>query len=207
MDYGNYLLGRQPILNRGEELVGYELLFRSPGSLTADVTDASYATASVIINTLTSFGVEDILGKHKGFINVELELLMDDSLNILPKEQVVIELLETLQITPELVERCRFLKDNGFTLALDDHEYSPVYHELYEIVDIVKVDLIQSSSVQLEEMVKQFECYPLQLLAERRSPPCVLVVRTAAPSGSSRRHARAQIGDRDTPAVRRRRRC
>jgi c-di-GMP-related signal transduction protein len=105
-----YLLGRQPILNRDEELVAYELLFRSAGSLTADVTDATHASASVIINTLTSFGIEDILGSHKGFINMELELLMDDLLFILPKEQVVIELLETLQVTPELVERCRFLK-------------------------------------------------------------------------------------------------
>ena len=55
---------------------------------------------------------------------MELELLMDDSLHILPKEQVVIKLLETLQVTPELVERCRSLKENGFTLALDDHEYN-----------------------------------------------------------------------------------
>ena len=84
MDSGNYLLGRQPILNRNEELVAYELLFRSAGSLAADVTNASHATASVIINTLTGFGIEDILGKHKGFINMELELLMDDSLYILP---------------------------------------------------------------------------------------------------------------------------
>lgn len=167
MNNGNYLLGRQPILNRGEELVAYELLFRSAGSQTADVTDASYATASVIINTLTGFGIEEILGKHKGFINLELELLMDDSLNILPKEQVVIELLETLRITPELVERCRLLKENGFTLALDDHDYNPLYHELYEIVDIVKVDLMQSPAVRLAEVVKQFECYPLQLLAEK----------------------------------------
>jgi c-di-GMP-related signal transduction protein len=60
------------------------------------------------------FGIEDILGKHKGFINMELELLMDDSLNILPKEQVVIELLETLQVTPELVEWVdRFSKPTG----------------------------------------------------------------------------------------------
>ena len=167
MEQGNYLLGRQPILNCDEELVAYELLFRSAGSLTADVSDASHATASVIINTLTGFGIEDILGTHKGFINVELELLMDDSLHILPKEQVVIELLETLQFTPELVERCRFLKENGFSLALDDHEYSPVYHDLYEIVDIVKVDLLQSPLPRLAEMVKQFECYPLQLLAEK----------------------------------------
>ncbi|MEI6205594.1 MAG: EAL domain-containing protein [Desulfuromonadales bacterium] len=163
----NYLLGRQPILNRNEELVAYELLFRSAGSLTAAVSDASHATASVILNTLISFGIEDILGKYKGFINIELELLMDDSLHILPKEQVVIELLETLQVTPELVERCRFLKENGFTLALDDHEYSPVYHELYEIVDIVKVDLMLSPPERLAEMVKKFACYPLQLLAEK----------------------------------------
>jgi len=163
----NYLLGRQPILNRGEELVAYELLFRSAGSLTADVTDASHATASVITNTLTGFGIEDILGEHKGFINMEFELLMDDSLHILPKGHVVIELLETLQVTPELVARCRSLKESGFTLALDDHEYNPLYHELYGIVDIIKVDLMQSPLERLAEMVKQFKCYPLQLLAEK----------------------------------------
>lgn len=162
-----YLIGRQPILDRGGMLIAYELLFRSPDSQRAVVDDASYATASVIVNTLTGFGLEDILGKNKGFINVELEMLMDDSLNILPREQVVIELLETLQVTPELIERCRFLKERGFTLALDDHEYSPEYHELYEIVDIVKVDLIQSPVARLEAMVKQFSHYPLQLLAEK----------------------------------------
>jgi len=154
-------------VNRREELVAYELLFRSAGSQTADVGDASYATASVIVNTLTGFGIEDILGKYKGFINLELELLMDDALNILPREQVVIELLETLQVTPELVERCRFLKESGFSLALDDHEYSPAYHALYEIVDIVKVDLMQSPPARLAEMVRQFARYPLKLLAEK----------------------------------------
>ena len=167
MNNGNYLLGRQPILNRGGELFAYELLFRSAGSQTADVMDNSHATASVIINTLTGFGVEDILGPHKGFINMELELLMGDTLDILPKEQMVIELLETLQVTPELVERCRFLKESGFTLALDDHEYSPVYHELYEIVDIVKIDLVITPRERLADMVKQFEPYSVQLLAEK----------------------------------------
>ncbi len=163
----NYLLGRQPILNRNEELVAYELLFRSAGSLTAQVVDASQTTASVILNTLTGFGIEDILGNHKGFINLELELLMDDSLDILPKELMVLELLETLQVTPELIERCHLLKESGFTIALDDHEYSPAFHELYEIVDIVKVDLMQSPLASLEKMVTQFKRYPLQLLAEK----------------------------------------
>ena len=147
--------------------MAYEILFRSAGSLTAFVGDASQATASVIINTLTGFGLENILGQHKGFINLDLELLMDDSLNLLPKGQMVIELLETIKVTPELIDQCRLLKENGFALALDDHQYSPDFHELYEIVDIVKVDLILSPFDQLDKMVKEFKRYPLQLLAEK----------------------------------------
>ena len=163
----SFIIGRQPILDRSEEIVAYELLFRSAGSLAAFVGDASQATASVIINTLTGFGLENILGHHKGFINLDLELLMDDSLNLLPKEQMVIELLETIEVTPELIDLCRILKESGFSLALDDHNYSPNFHELYEIVDIVKVDLVLNPIEQLEEMVSQFRRYPLQLLAEK----------------------------------------
>jgi c-di-GMP-related signal transduction protein len=164
---GKYQIARQPILNRREEVVAYELLFRSAGSQVALVEDASQATASVIVNTLAGFGLESILGDHKGFLNLELDLLMNDSLNILPKGQIVLELLETLTVTPKLIKRCHYLKENGFTLALDDHAYDPAYHELYQIAEIVKVDLLQSPAEGLEEMVTQFSRYPLQLLAEK----------------------------------------
>jgi EAL and modified HD-GYP domain-containing signal transduction protein len=167
MIYEKYLIGRQPILNRNEAIVAYELLFRSAGSLHAVVNDASQATASVIVNTLTGFGIADILGEHKGFINLGKQLLMDDSLNLLPKEHVGIELLETIKVTPKLIDRCRFLKANGFTLALDDHKYSEDFHELYQIVDIVKVDLVQTQAVNLSEMISQFRRYPIQLIAEK----------------------------------------
>lgn len=162
------LIGRQPILNRNEEVVAYELLFRSASSQNAaNVTDASHASASVIINTLSGFGLDHILGPHLGFINLELDLLMSDSIQILPKDRVVLELLETLEVTPELIERCRLLKEDGFVLALDDHEYDPVYNELYDIVSIIKVDLFQSPLERLSEMVERFQKYPVKLLAEK----------------------------------------
>lgn len=110
-----YLIGRQPILNRDEQICAYELLFRSADSLSsANVSDASQATASVILNTLAGFGIQQILGNHQGFINLELDILMSDSLELLPKDMVVLELLETLEVTPELIERCRELKEAGF---------------------------------------------------------------------------------------------
>jgi len=164
----NYLIGRQPILNRNEEVVAYELLFRSAGSMTAaSVSDASQATANVIINTMSGFGINHILGPHRGFINMELELLMSDSLHILPKERIVLELLESLAVTPELVGRCRELKEAGFILALDDHEFDAAYEELYHIAEIVKMDLILTPPGRLAHMVEQFRPYPVKLLAEK----------------------------------------
>lgn len=164
----NCLIGRQPILTNNEHIVAYELLFRSIGSANnAVVRDATFSSANVINNTLTNFGIQSLLGEHRGFINLDHELLMSDVLEILPKDQIVLELLESLTVTDELIERCRDLKQMGFTLALDDHEYSPVYHELYSIADIVKVDLIQTPLERLPEMVKQLRPYPVKLLAEK----------------------------------------
>jgi len=65
MDNGNFLIGRQPILNRNEEIVAYELLFRSAGAKMAEVTDSSHATASVILNTLTGHPEHTLIGGQK----------------------------------------------------------------------------------------------------------------------------------------------
>jgi c-di-GMP-related signal transduction protein len=164
----NCLIGRQPILDRNEEVVSYELLFRSVRAReSAVVADASNATASVIINTLSEFGLEQVLGSHRGFINVDLDLLMNDSIEILPTERIVLELLESLSVTPELIERCRALKNKGFALALDDHKFDPAYIDLYEIAEIVKIDLMQSPKAHLPDIAEYFRPYPVRLLAEK----------------------------------------
>jgi len=168
MPSNNCLIGRQPILANNEHIVAYELLFRSIGSANnAVVLDATFSSANVINNTLTNFGIQNLLGEHRGFINLDHELLMSDVLEILPRDQIVLELLESLEVTDELVARCRTLKEMGFTLALDDHEYSPIYHDLYSIADIVKVDLIQTPLERVPEMVDLLRPYPIKLLAEK----------------------------------------
>lgn len=164
----SYLIGRQPILNRDEQVCAYELLFRSPQSrASAEIGNATQATANVILNTLSGFGTRQILGKHRGFINLELDILMSDSLELLPRDMVVLELLETLEVTPLLIERCRELKQAGFTLALDDHDYDPKYEELYQIAEIVKVDLMATPLDTLEPAIEHYRQYPLTLLAEK----------------------------------------
>ncbi|TSK06141.1 MAG: EAL domain-containing protein [Geobacter sp.] len=163
-----FFLGRQPILDRTQQIVGFELLFRSPESLyAANVSDLEMASASVIVNSLSEFGFQEVLGRHKGFFNVTREMLMSDALELLPKDRVVIELLETIVADAEVFERCRTLKSLGFTLALDDHVYSESFHDIYHLIDIVKVDVLETPDTSLAEMVAKFRNWPLTLLAEK----------------------------------------
>lgn len=163
----NCIIGRQPILDRSEHLYGYELLFRSTDVNEADIQDSGRATANVIINTLASFGIIELLGGRKGFINVDLDMLMDEVLELLPQEHIVIELLESIMPSPAVIERCQALKEAGFRLALDDHEYCQDFAELYAIVDIIKIDLFLTPLDSLPKIVAQLRQYPCQLLAEK----------------------------------------
>lgn len=163
-----FFLGRQPILDRTQKIVGFELLFRSAESLlSANFYDVQAASASVIVGALTEFGIQDVLGRHKGFFNVTREMLMSDAVELLPKDRVVIELLETIIADRDVVERCRTLKSLGFTLALDDHVYSPSFHAIYKLIDIVKIDVLETPAAALPEMVEKLRHWPLTLLAEK----------------------------------------
>ncbi len=161
-------LGRQPILDRHQQLYAYELLFRSSCHNAATVTDGVQATATVIANAFAELGVEAALGNCRGFINVDEQFLFSDMLELLPRHAVVLEILETVPPTKAVIERCQALKAAGFTLALDDViQLEPAYGELLALVDIVKVDIQPLSRVQMMQLVMQLKPLGKQLLAEK----------------------------------------
>jgi EAL and modified HD-GYP domain-containing signal transduction protein len=164
-------LGRQPILGRDQELLAYELLFRNGLILTgnrADVLDATQATATVVANAFTEFSVSDALGPYRGFINVDHEFLFSDVIEVLPKQTVVLELQETIDPTPEALERCRALRAQGFTLAIGDvAERNETHLKLLEIADIIKIDIPAIDPARLEARVAQLKPLGKKLLAEK----------------------------------------
>lgn len=164
-----FFLARQPILDRKQNLCAFELLFRSGSKLTeAGVLDGTHATAQVMVNTLGDMGIANVLGVHRGFINLDTDFLYSDTVELLPRSQVVLELLETIVITDEVIARCRDLKAMGFSLALDDVlKLGDDIKLLLSVVDIIKLDLTQIAPDQLPALVKRFKQYPVKLLAEK----------------------------------------
>ncbi|MHB1359521.1 MAG: EAL and HDOD domain-containing protein [Rhodocyclaceae bacterium] len=162
-------IGRQPILDRDEQLVAYELLFRSGGKHNgASIADNLGATASVINHAFAELGIEQALGPYKGFINCDESLLLSDMIEILPADKIVLEVLESVEVTPQIIERCIELKARGFTLALDDFvHFEDQWQPLLGLVEIVKVDLMALSQEQLGTVTTALQRWPLTLLAEK----------------------------------------
>lgn len=161
-------VGRQPILDRQQHLYAYELLFRSGQQNSADVRDNLSATASVISQAFGDLGIEKALGPYKGFLNCDESLLLSDLLEILPSDKIVLEVLETVEVTPEIVERCADLKARGFTIALDDFiQYEDKFKPLLDLVEIVKVDILPLDTPTLSRTTAALKRWPLTLLAEK----------------------------------------
>jgi len=163
-------IGRQPILDRNHQLFAYELLFRSGARVNAaNVQDNLAATASVINHAFAELGIEQAMGPYKGFINCDEHLLLSDILEVLPTDKIVLEVLETVELTPQIIERCRELKQRGFTLALDDFvNYEDKFKPLLDLIEIVKVDLMPLDSAGLAKTTAALKKWPaLKLLAEK----------------------------------------
>ena len=161
-------LGRQPILDRNENLAAYELLFRSGHFDGAQIEDDTSASATVINHAFDELGVETVLGKHTGFINLSAPLIMSDVIELLPKSKVVLEILETVRVTDALAQRCKALKQMGFTLALDDFTgREELFKPLLDVVDIVKVDVQHMDHQTLERTTASLKKLPVRLLAEK----------------------------------------
>jgi len=162
-----FFLARQPILNRHQDIFAYELLFRSAAAGPANVTDDLMATASVIAHA-SELGMANVLGASLGFINVDAAILMSDVIHFLPKQKVVLEILETVDVTDRLIERIAQLARAGYAFALDDVvAASANVRKLLPLAGIIKIDISDLPPGFVLPLACQFRKENKKLLAEK----------------------------------------
>ncbi|HEX4285141.1 MAG TPA: hypothetical protein VHZ28_08605, partial [Terracidiphilus sp.] len=108
---GTRFLARQPILDCNGRVYGYELLFRT-GPLNAFSGDYEYASRTMADNTIL-FGLEELTGGHLAFFNCTEDFLLSDLPYLLPAESTVLEILETVEPSAQLIEACHTLRAEG----------------------------------------------------------------------------------------------
>jgi len=162
------VVARQAIFDSQRNLYGYELLFRSDAASSQfDGTEAAAATMQVLANTLMSTGAEALLGGKKAFVNFDHRLLAENMHLTLPRQSLVIEILETVAPTADLVALCQSIRKQGYTLALDDFADAPAFAPLALIANVIKVDLRLSSRKEQGNMLRTYKPRGVQMLAEK----------------------------------------
>jgi len=158
-------VARQPILDLRGRLHGYELLFRGGPELVFR-GDGNLATRTMLDNSVI-FGLEKLAGGVAAFVNCTTEALTQALVEVLPPSMTVLEILETIEPTPALIEACRRLKAVGFRLALDDFTWKPGIEPLVELADYIKVDFILTGARERKKLLHRLSNYAVALVAEK----------------------------------------
>jgi EAL and modified HD-GYP domain-containing signal transduction protein len=158
-------VARQPILDLRGRVHGYELLFRA-GPEAAFRGDGDLATRTMLDNTVM-FGLERLTGGLPAFVNCTQEALTEQMVHVLPSSMTVLEILESLEPTPQLVNACRKLKSQGFRLALDDFTWKPKFDPLVELADYIKVDFMLTGAKERKQLLNRLSSITVALLAEK----------------------------------------
>ncbi|HEX4322114.1 MAG TPA: HDOD domain-containing protein, partial [Acidobacteriaceae bacterium] len=163
-------VARQPILDLRGQVHGYELLFRA-GSASESFSGDGDAATRTVLDSSVIFGLERLTGGLPMFVNCTEEALLTGMVKVLPAAHTVLELLETLEPTEELIAACRELKRQGYRLALDDFENKSSWQPLVEIADYIKVDMSLTTPKQRADLKRRVGHLPIQLLMERVETP------------------------------------
>jgi c-di-GMP-related signal transduction protein len=163
---GTQFVARQPILTADEKVFGYELLFRDGIEDFFMHTDADAASRSTL-NTAMLLGLDVLCDGRRAFVNCTRDILLKEYITLLPSEQAVVEILETVPADDLVVAACHRLKEAGYTIALDDFGVNDPREALTDVADIIKVDLRSTSAADAAAMVKRYGPWRCRMLAEK----------------------------------------
>jgi c-di-GMP phosphodiesterase len=161
------LVARQPIYDASMSVMAYELLYRaSPSSRSAQIGDPSSATLEVITGAALEIGLDRLAGGLPVHINFPQELLTKVPELPLQAAGVVIEVLEDVRATPQVLQGIRTLRARGHRIALDDYAPQESDPRLLEVADIVKLEITHPPADELARQARELRAAGLELIAE-----------------------------------------
>ncbi len=166
-------IGRQPILDRDNNIVAYDILYRQNKifNYCDSGLDNFEITAKVLSIALNNIGVNKLIDNKIGLINVNESLLNHSIINNIPSDKFYLQLLKSTTITDSLIKKIDKLRDDGYIFVLDDFTFSKENIKKYKIlfprIKYIKADLQTNSMTNMELIVKNLKQFNIEFLAEK----------------------------------------
>jgi EAL and modified HD-GYP domain-containing signal transduction protein len=151
---------RQPIFGSDLLICGYELFFA-----TADPSTDTQATETLV--ELRESDLDRMAGGYPAFINLTEDFILSGRCDALPRERVVLEVLEDVRPDPPVLCELARLSKVGYRIALDDFVFRAGQVPLVHLADIVKIDMLATEPDQLGRLLSTLRQFGVRLLAEK----------------------------------------
>lgn len=166
------LLARQGIYNKNNSVFAYELLYRKDNPFISNVNnldpiEGDKATANVITQLFSNLDIHKIIGSKRAFINFTQHHIIDKIPTLLPKKQIVIEVVETVNVDGLLINALNAMHEAGYKIALDDFIFREKLDPLIRLADFIKIDVLNQDKKQIAEQLRPLENFRGLLIAEK----------------------------------------
>ncbi|WP_327011043.1 HDOD domain-containing protein [Dactylosporangium sp. NBC_01737] len=161
-------IGRQALYDRHGHVAAYELLFRDgPEAMHATVRDSA-ATSRVIVEAFTAFGIAELVGDRRCFINLTREFVVGQLPLPFPPGSVGLELMADVAVDDEVLDGVGRLVEQGHRVAVDDFAGDTSRARLLPYAHYVKVNMLAGDRAAISAIAGQCRRYPrIRLVAQR----------------------------------------
>jgi c-di-GMP phosphodiesterase len=163
----NLFIARQAIYDKTNSVAGYELLYRSSEVNKAMFDDGNQASCETIINSFMHVGIDNLVGSSLAFINLPHDFIVNETLTPMFEEQSVLEILEDINPTKEVIEGVKRLKKQGYRIALDDFIFKDELVPLINLADFIKIEVNNKNKEEIKAQLDLLKEFNLKIIAEK----------------------------------------
>ncbi len=154
---------RQPILDKNQKLVAYEIVYSQDASTLYNKRDAH--VANTIVSFFSELNTDGFLGGKDCFLTFTPNLLMKDIPRVFDEKKLVIQIEENILVNPEAKAIVSRYKSNGFRIAIMGFEFNRRFLNVLPDIDIIKVDFSDIRSESIDVLCKLAKSFNKQLAA------------------------------------------
>ena len=137
-------IARQPIMNREEKVIAYEVLYHQDSSTLYNQRD--FRMANAIAQFFTQIDSSNFLEGKDAFLTFTPNLLMQNIPRIFIEDKLIIQIEDNVLIHPVAQMIIQRYKKQGYRLALVDFEFNNRYFNILSSIDILKIDFSDPDS-------------------------------------------------------------
>lgn len=161
-------IARQPIYDTEKNIKSYELFYRdgSNGNM-SQFTDGDAATRCVLSAAMSVFGMSRLTNHQMAYIHFTRNLILNDFVRLAKPKEIAIEMMADITSDASVVRKLKELRQEGYTLVLNDYDGHGRYTPILPLMNIVRVNFRRFKREEQRQMARKLLKVPVTILAEK----------------------------------------